>query len=132
MNHHHVSGTFDVKMQPEPGPDPAHGISFGRLRLDKQYQGELQATAQGLMLSAMAGTAGSAGYVAIEQVVGTLQGRQGSFVLMHRGVMNRGERELGISVVPDSGSEELVGLAGTLDIRVEGGQHFYDFDFTLP
>ena len=131
MNHHRVSGTFDVKMQPEPGPDAAHGISFGRLRLDKQYQGELQASAQGLMLSAMTATAGSAGYVAIEQVVGTLQGRQGSFVLMHRGVMNRGERELGITVVPDSGSEELVGLAGRLDIRVEGGQHFYDFDYTL-
>ena len=132
MNHHRVSGIFDVKMQPEPAPDAAHGISFGRLRLDKQYQGELQASAQGLMLSAMTATSGSAGYVAIEQVVGTLQGRQGSFVLMHRGVMNRGERELGITVVPDSGSGELVGLSGKLDIRIEGGKHFYDFDFSLP
>jgi hypothetical protein len=131
MNHHRVSGTFTVTMQPEPGPDPAHGVHFGRLRLDKQYQGELQASAQGLMLSAMTATAGSAGYVAIEQVVGTLQGRQGSFVLMHRGVMNRGDRELGITVVPDSGSGELLGLAGKLDIRVEAGQHFYDFDFSL-
>ena len=128
----HAAGTFDVTVSPQPASSPTPGAALGRMLLDKRYHGDLDATAQGQMLSAGTVTTGSAGYVAIEQVVGTLQGRQGSFVLMHRGVMNRGERELGISVVPDSGSDELVGLSGRLHIRVEGGQHFYDFDYTLP
>lgn len=129
---HYATGPFDVKMQPQPGPEPADGIALGRLLLDKQYQGDLQASGAGQMLSAMTAVSGSAGYVAIEQVRGTLKGREGSFVLQHHGLMNRGGKELTITVVPDSGTGALVGLSGRLDIRVEGGQHFYDFDYTLP
>jgi len=133
MPQHHLTGTFSVSMQPQPWPEAeAPGLTVGRLLLSKQYQGELQATAQGQMLSAMTGVPGSAGYVAIEVVTGTLLGRAGSFALQHRGVMDRGRPTLSVTVVPDSGNGELAGLAGTLGIRIEGGQHFYDFDCTLP
>ncbi len=139
MNIHHASGAFDVQMVPAPGPADVPptpgtlpGITLGRMQLDKRYHGELQATAQGQMLSAVTPTAGSAGYVAIEHVTGTLQGRTGSFVLQHHGLMNRGEKQLSIVVVPDSGSGALAGLAGRMGIRIEGGRHFYDFDYTLP
>jgi hypothetical protein len=141
---HQASGTFDVTMQPQPEPQPepktapetappsGPGATLGRMRLDKRYHGPLEATAQGQMLSAITPTAGSAGYVAIEQVSGTLLGRSGSFVLQHHGLMDRGTKQLGITVVPDSGSGELAGLTGRMDIRIADGQHFYDFDFTLP
>jgi hypothetical protein len=134
MPQHHASGRFDVKMLPqEPSSTAATpGTTLGRALLDKQYHGELQARAQGQMLSAISGTPGSAGYVAIEHVSGTLQGRSGSFVLQHTGLMTRGSRQLTITVVPDSGTGELAGLEGRLDIRVEGGQHFYAFDYALP
>jgi hypothetical protein len=129
---HHAAGSFDVTLAPQPWPEPqAEGLTFGRLGLDKVYHGELEARAQGQMLSTVTGTAGSAGYVAIEAVSGTLHGRRGSFALMHTGTMTRGTPQLVISVVPDSGSGELVGLAGQLAIRIEGGQHFYTFDYTL-
>lgn len=108
---------------------PAH---FGRYALDKQYQGALTASGKGEMLSALTPVDGSAGYVAIEQVSGTLEGRQGRFVLQHSGVMSRGAKELAISVVPDSATDELVGLKGTMGIRIEGGKHYYDFAYTLP
>ena len=127
-----VSGSFDVKMLPQPGPEPADGVSLGRLLLDKQYHGPLQAKGDGQMLSAVTATPGSAGYVAIERVVGTLEGRAGSFVLQHDGLMTRGARQLAIVVVPDSGTGALAGLGGRMDIRIENGRHFYDFDYTLP
>jgi hypothetical protein len=130
--HHHAAGLFDVTLSPQPWPEAqAAGLTFGRLLLDKVYHGELEARAQGQMLSAVTGTAGSAGYVAIEAVSGTLHGRRGSFALMHTGTMTRGARQLVVSVVPDSGSGELTGLAGDLSIRIEGGQHFYAFDYSL-
>ena len=129
---HQVTGVFDVTLQPQPGPEPADGVTLGRLLLDKQYHGALQARSQGQMLSAMTATAGSAGYVAIEQVSGTLQGRQGGFVLQHHGLMDRGVQQLTVTVVPDSGSGELAGLSGRMGIRIEGGRHFYDFDYSLP
>jgi hypothetical protein len=131
MNHH-ASGTFDVTLQPQPGPGPAPGVTLGRALLDKRYHGELQATAQGQMLSAVTATAGSAGYVAIEHVIGTLQGREGSFALQHGGLMDRGVPQLTVTVVPDSGTGALAGLAGRMGIRIEGGKHFYDFDYSLP
>jgi hypothetical protein len=130
--HHHAAGTFEVAMQPQPGPEPAQGVTLARALLDKQYHGDLQAHAQGQMLSAMTGTAGSAGYVAIEQVSGSLHGRQGSFVLQHNGLMDRGAPQLTVTVVPDSGSGMLVGLAGRLSIRITEGRHFYEFDYSLP
>ena len=142
MTQHHASGNFDVQMKPQTAPDaapdakltptPTPGTTLGCLRLDKRYHGELQATAHGQMLSAVSATPGSAGYVAIEHVSGTLQGREGSFVLQHSGVMTRGDRQLAITVVPDSGTGALTGLEGRLDIRVTEGKHFYEFDYSLP
>lgn len=135
MPSHHASGTFSVKMLPQaPAADapPTPGATLGRLLLDKQYQGDLQARAQGQMLSAVTPMAGSAGYVAIEHVTGTLHGRSGSFVLQHHGLMTRGDRQLTITVVPDSGTDALLGLEGRLDIRITDGQHFYAFDYALP
>jgi hypothetical protein len=134
MSHHHASGTFSVKLLPQPAADngPTLGATLGRLLLDKHYQGDLQASAQGQMLSAVTATAGSAGYVAIEHVSGTLHGRAGSFVLQHSGLMTRGERQLSVTVVPDSGSGALAGIEGRLDIRITEGQHFYELAYTLP
>ena len=133
---HHATGPFKVSMQPQPAPEPAPpdvpGITLGRLLLDKRYEGDLQATAQGQMLSALTSTKGSAGYVAIEQVSGTLAGRSGSFVLQHSGLMNRGTPQLSITVVPDSGTAELAGLTGRMAIRITETGHFYDFDYSLP
>ena len=134
MTQHHASGSFTVKMLPQPPLDdsPTPGATLCRLRLDKAYEGDLQAVAVGQMLSALTLTAGSAGYVAIEHVTGTLHGRAGSFVLQHTGLMTRGSKQLTITVVPDSGTDALVDLEGRLDIRIAEGQHFYAFDYALP
>ena len=135
MSPHHASGTFSVTMlpqQPAAAAPPTPGATLGRMQLDKLYQGELQASAHGQMLSAITPTAGSAGYVAIEHVSGTLHGRSGSFVLQHHGLMTRGDKQLNITVVPDSGTGELAGLEGRLDIRIAEGQHVYAFDYALP
>ena len=133
QHQHRLTGTFSVSMQPQPWPEvDTPGITVGRLLLSKQYQGDLQATAQGQMLSAMTGVQGSAGYVAIEVVTGSLLGKTGSFALQHCGLMDRGTPTLSVTVVPDSGTGELEGLVGTLGIRRADGQHFYDFDCTLP
>jgi hypothetical protein len=136
MTSHHLSGSFDVTMTAhEPSAaalGSAPGATFGARRLDKRYHGPLQAEGQGLMLSAVTATAGSAGYVALEQVRGTLLGRAGSFVLQHAGRMDRGTPRLAIDVVPDSATGALAGLAGRMAIRIEDGRHFYDFDVTLP
>lgn len=138
MTSHQASGAFDVQMQPQPAADesfntgPAPGATLGRMLLSKKYHGDLQATAQGQMLSAVTPTAGSAGYVAIEHVTGTLHGLAGSFVLLHSGLMNRGDKQLSIRVVPDSGTDQLAGLQGRLDIRMAEGKHFYDMAYTLP
>ena len=104
-----ASGTFDVKLSPQPATGE---WGLGRLTLDKQFHGDLNATSAGEMLSAMTGVEGSAAYVALERVSGTLHGRRGAFTLQHTGVMARGEGQLTISVVPDSGEGELAGLAG--------------------
>jgi len=128
----HAAGTFDVTVSPQPASSPTPGAALGRMLLDKRYHGDLEGTAQGQMLSAGTVTTGSAGYVAIEHVVGRLHGRSGSFVLQHHGLMNRGAPQLSIVVVPDSGTGELLGLAGTMGIRIAEGKHFYTFDYTLP
>ena len=129
---HQASGTFDVTLQPQPATSTTPGAMLGRMLLDKRYHGDLDATAQGQMLSAGTVTTGSAGYVAIEHVVGRLHGKSGSFVLQHHGLMNRGVPQLSIIVVPDSGTGELLGLSGTMGIRIAEGKHFYTFDCTLP
>jgi len=114
------------------GGGDAEGAALGRFSLDKKYAGPLEAVAAGQMLSARSPVDGSAGYVAIERVTGTLDGRRGSFVLQHSGTMGGGAMDLAVRVVPDSGTGELTGLAGTLAIRIEGGVHFYDLEYSLP
>ena len=109
----------------------AEGITLGRMSIDKTFSGALDATSKGEMLSAMTPTEGSAGYVAIEQVTGSLSGKKGSFVLQHFGTMNRGKNRLVLEVVPDSGSGELTGLSGTMLIKIESGKHFYEFEYEL-
>ncbi|MBM3726381.1 MAG: DUF3224 domain-containing protein [Acidobacteria bacterium] len=128
----HVSGAFEVKLTPQPLAHAGQDASLGRMSIDKRYQGALDATATGEMLSAMGGVKGSAVYVAIERVTGRLNGRAGSFTLAHRGVMSRAGQELLVTVAPDSGSGELSGLMGSMKIRIESGEHFYDFDGEVP
>lgn len=128
---HRISGAFDVALAPL---SPAFAESqLGRRSLDKRYHGPLDAVAKGEMLSAGNPAAGSAGYVAMERVEGTLEGRAGSFSLQHSATMHAGAREQSITVVPGSGGGELLGLAGRMTIRIEAdGRHFYDFSYTLP
>lgn len=123
-----ASGTFEVKMVPKAADDES---AIGRMSLDKRFLGDLEATSLGQMLAFRSSVQGSAGYVAIERVVGTLQGRSGSFVLQHSGTMTQGEPTLTITVVPDSGTDALLGLAGRMTIRVDAAGHFYEFDYTL-
>jgi hypothetical protein len=127
-----ATGSFEVSMTPLDAPDARDGTAVARLALDKQYHGDLQAVGTGQMLTAMTGTEGSAAYVAIERVTGTLQGRRGRFVLQHSGTMRRGAQQLSIAVVPDSGSGGLAGLSGTFTISVVDGRHFYDLEYSLP
>ena len=126
-----ATGPFDVKMNPQ-SEDKAQGAALGRLSLDKQFRGDLEAVSTGEMLTAMTEVKGSAAYVAIERVTGTLHGRHGSFVLVHRGIMASGAQELALTIVPDSGTGELARLSGTMAINIAGGKHSYDLDYTLP
>ena len=125
-----ISGEFSVGMMPQAAETASPAL--GRMLLDKQYHGDLTARGAGQMLATHGSVPGSAAYVALETVTGTLQGREGSFALVHRGLMTRGQPSLDIAVVPDSGTAELAGLGGSMRLRVEGHQHFYDFEFTLP
>ena len=125
-----ASGTFEVKLTPQAN-DSSGDANLGRMLIEKQFQGELTGNSKGQMLSAMTAVKGSAGYVAIEKVSGTLQGRNGTFVLQHSGTMTRGAAELIITVVPDSGTEQLAGLAGKMVIRIDEGKHFYEFEYML-
>ena len=127
-----ISGEFTVALAPIEGYTKGQqGINLGRMSIDKTFKGDLNATSQGEMLSAMTPTQGSAGYVAIEQVIGELEGKQGSFVLQHFGTMNKGQDSLILNVIPDSGTNELKGLTGSMKIRIEQGIHYYDFDYRL-
>lgn len=126
---HHATGTFEVKLQPQPAREDA---GLGRMSLDKVFSGALEATSRGEMLAAQTAQKGSAVYVAIESVQGTLDGRQGGFILAHRSTMERGAQLQSIIVVPDSGSGELTGLRGEMTIRIEDGKHYYDLDYSLP
>ena len=128
----HATGAFDVKLTPEALADKAADAKLGRMSVDKQYRGELEATGKGEMLTASTSVKGSQVYVAIERVTGTLQGRKGSFVLHHTGVITRGTPELKITVVPDSGTGQLTGLTGTMMIKIADGKHSYDFEYMFP
>ena len=127
-----ATGSFEVQMQPQGSGDSGAGSSLGRMSLDKQFSGDLQAVGKGEMLAARSDVPTSAAYVAIERVTGTLHGRSGSFALVHRGVMTASAQELSIQVVPDTATGELTGLAGTLAIRIEAGKHYYEFEYSLP
>lgn len=124
-----ATGTFEVKLQPQE--DNSGEATLGRFSIDKQFHGDLEATSIGQMLTAMTEVKDSGCYVAVERVRGTLQDRKGSFALHHTGLMTRGESQLTILVVPDSGTDELTGIAGKMTINVADGQHSYDFEYTL-
>jgi hypothetical protein len=127
-----ASGTFEVKLNPLAMDGNAEGATLGRMSIDKQFHGDLEATSKGQMLTTGTSVQGSAGYVAIEQVNGKLRGRSGSFVLQHSGTMTRGAPQLSVTVVPDSGTGQLAGLAGKMTIKITDGKHSYDFEYTLP
>lgn len=124
-----ATGTFEVKLKPMPADDES---TVGRMSIDKTFHGDLDGSSLGQMLAAGTAVKGSAGYVAIERVTGTLGGRDGTFFLQHTGTMNRGEPSLSITVVPDSGTGGFEGLRGTMVIHVADGAHSYQFDYTLP
>ena len=125
-------GTFDVKIKPLPPYNPSEEAKLARMSIDKQFHGNLEASSKGEMLSAGTDTKGSAGYVAIERVSGALNGLSGDFVLQHNATMTRGAPCLNIIVVPDSGTGELVGLKGTMQIIIDKGNHSYEFQYSLP
>lgn len=126
-----ASGTFDVKLAPQPSTDSSADGGLGRMLIDKQFHGELEAASKGQMLAAGTDVKGSAGYVAIERVAGTLHGRRGGFMLQHHGIMARGAGQLTVTVIPDSGTDQLTGLSGTMTITITDGKHLYDFDYAL-
>ncbi|MGQ0721470.1 MAG: DUF3224 domain-containing protein [Candidatus Eiseniibacteriota bacterium] len=124
-----ATGTFEVKLKAEGDPEET---GLDRAGIDKQFHGDLEAASRGEMLSVRTEVQGSAGYVAMERVSGTLHGRSGSFVLQHSGTMTRGVPELSVTVVPDSGTGELTGITGKMAIIIADGKHSYEFDYTLP
>ena len=127
----HAKGTFEVKLNPQVD-DKIGDPTLSRMSIDKQFQGDLEGTSKGQMLAAGTETKGSAGYVALERVNGTLRGRSGTFALQHSGTMTRGAPQLSNTVVPDSGTGQLVGLTGKMNINIVDGKHFYEFEYTLP
>lgn len=125
----HATGTFEVKMTPQD--DKSDDKTMGRMTVAKEWHGDLEGTSKGQMLSGGDVSTGSAGYVAIEKFSGTLKGRKGSFILQHSGTMTKGQGQLTVTVIPDSGTDELAGISGTLSIKIENGKHFYDFEYSL-
>ena len=127
-----ATGTFDVKLTPQATDTGAEGTPLGRLSIEKRFEGDLDGTSKGEMLTGGTPVKGSAGYVAIERVSGTLHGRRGTFILQHTGTMTRGAPALTIAVVPDSGTGELTGLVGTFVLENTAGKHSYNFEYRLP
>jgi len=125
-----ASGTFDVKINPQTDDNPIEP-SIGRMTIDKQYHGDIEATGKGQMLTAGTEVQGSGVYVAIEKVTGKLDGKSGSFAMQHSGTMTRGTPNLVITVVPDSGTGELAGLTGKMMINIVDGKHFYEFEYAI-
>ena len=127
----HASGTFEVKLISQTAESKVGDPSIGRFSIDKLFSGDLEGTSKGQMLAVSTDVEGSAGYVAIERVTGTLDGHRGNFALQHSGTMTRGAPQLLVTVVPDSGTEGLVGLAGKMNITIVDKKHLYDFEYTL-
>jgi Protein of unknown function (DUF3224) len=128
----HATGPFEVKLVPLDPAFKTEDNFLGRMSIDKQFHGDLEATSEGEMLSASTSVKGSAGYVAIERVTGSLGGRTGTFILQHHATMARGTPQLNIMVVPDSGTGQLTGLTGNMNIIITNGKHSYEFSYTLP
>ena len=126
-----VKGEFEVSHSAQPGFDMGDGIEARHSRFDKRFHGDLDATSVVHMLAIGTDVPGSAAYVAIERLAATLRGRTGTFFLLHRGTMTRGQPSLSLTVVPDSGTGGLEGLAGAMAIDIADGKHFYTFDYTL-
>lgn len=126
-----VKGEFDVKRSAEPACDMGDGVEAGHLRFDKRFHGDLDAVSVVHMMAVMTETEGSAAYVAIERIVGALRGRKGAFFVTHNGVMDRGTPTLSVTVVPDSGTDDLTGLSGRMSIDIVDGKHYYTFDYAL-
>lgn len=124
-----ISGSFDVTLAPRADAQGIGDPAVGRMSIDKQYHGDLEATGKGQMLGVRTAIKGSAGYVALERVVGTLAGRTGSFVLQHSSTMSRGKPVQSVAVVPDSGADGLVGLAGVMTIDNAESKHMYHFEY---
>ena len=120
-----------MKVTTQTGDGAEKDASLGRMSIDKTFEGDLQGTSRGEMLTAMGSVKGSAVYVAIERVTGTIDGRSGTFVLAHRGTMTRGAQSLEITVVPDSGTGQLAGISGTMAITIVNGKHLYDLEYSL-
>ncbi len=125
-------GTFTVTITPQPHVDGVGNASIVRMALQKLFAGGLAGIAQGQMLAVRTETQGSAGYVAMDHFTGMVDGRHGGFSLQHSGTMTRGTPSLSVTIIPDSGTDELVGIAGSLAIDIRDGQHFYDLAYTLP
>ena len=129
---HIAKGTFEVTITPQPHQEGVGDAAVGRMAIAKVFSGDMVGTGSGQMLAYRSSVAGSAGYVAMEKVQGTLNGRNGSFIMQHNGSMNRGEPQLSIRIVADSGTDELTGIAGEMLLNIEQGKHFYEFRYTLP
>lgn len=127
-----AKGSFDVTLAQAPAAEGTEAAKLGRMSIRKQFHGDLEGSSLGEMLAVRTALPGSAGYVAMERVEGRLAGRTGSFVLMHMGEMNRGQQRLTVQVVPDSGTGELTGISGTLNIEIKDGHHFYELSYQLP
>lgn len=125
-------GKFEVKVTPQASDEVANSATLGRMSLEKTFHGDLDGTSVGTMLTASGSVKGSAGYVAVERFTGALHGRSGSFALQHSGSMNRGAPSLSITVVPDTGTEALTGISGSLKILIADGNHSYEFAYELP
>jgi hypothetical protein len=125
-----AKGTFEVKLKPQ-ADDSVGDPTIGRMSIEKQFHGDLEATSKGQMLAVQGDVKGSAGYVAMERVIGTVSGRAGTFALQHTGTMNRGVPGLSVTVVPDSGTGELAGISGTMNIIIADGKHSYEFEYTI-
>jgi len=128
----HAKGTFEVKVIPQAAEDNIGDPTVGRMALDKTFSGDIAGTSKGQMLAVRSAVEGSAGYVAMERVNGKLGGKKGTFALIHTGLMDRGKPNLTITVVPDSGTGDLIGLTGKMTIEIKDGKHFYDFEYSLP
>ncbi len=126
-----AKGNFETKSIPQPPYDSADGINIGRVSITKTFTGDIDGSSTVEMIGAMTSVKGSAGYVAIERVVAAVHGKQGTFVLQHSGTMNRGEATLSVTVVPDSGTGDLAGLSGSMNIEQATGKHFYTFEYAI-